>query len=238
MSILPQSPDLSPQAVSPLARILPGSCLLCAGEAGDELLCTPCQADLPPLPAATCPICSERTTHGERCGACLQHPPNFAGVTALFRYDFPVDRMIHALKYGHQLALAGWFGKQLAHQLAGREFDRIVPLPLHPQRLRERGFNQAMEIARTLGNCLKIPVDRNSLHRTRATAPQAGLLLKARHGNVRGAFESRSDLAGQRILLVDDVLTSGATAGECARVLTLHGAASIHVAVVARALKD
>ena len=218
---------------------LPGTCLLCLADSASDLLCPACQSDLSGLPENTCPLCEIRTTHGERCGACLLQPPHFSGVTALFAYEFPVDRMIQALKYGHQLALAEWFGLRLAARLRTHDspFDCIIPLPLHPQRLAERGFNQAMEIARTLEKCLSIPVDRNNLHRRQATRPQASLPLKERLHNVRGAFECASDLSGKRILLIDDVLTTGATANECSRILALHGAAQIHLAVVARTQK-
>ena len=146
--------------------------------------------------------------------------------------------MIHAFKYGHQLALAEWFANRLAAKLCGQAFDSIIPMPLHPRRLCERGFNQAVEIARTLEKHLNIPVDRNSLQRCKATVPQASLPLKQRQTNIRGAFECRSDLSGQRILLIDDVMTSGASANECSRILQLHGATLIHVAIVARAQKD
>lgn len=237
MSILPQAQAWRPGWLRQSVQRLPGSCLLCAADSMAELLCEPCQADLPGLPEHACPMCGECTTHGERCGSCLVRPPHFSGITTLFRYAFPVDRMIHALKYGHQLALAEWFGARLATRLDKLAFDRIMPMPLHPRRLSERGFNQAMEIARVLEKRLHIPVDRNSLQRCQITQPQASLLLKQRHSNVRGAFACQNDLSGLRILLVDDVLTSGATADECARTLALHGAELIHVAVVARAQK-
>lgn len=219
-------------------HLLPGSCLLCSTTSGNDLLCADCRADLPPLPAATCPICAEQTTHGERCGACLRDPPNFGRTVALFRYDFPLDRLIHALKYGHQLAVAPWCATQLAAKLRGEHFDAVIPLPLHPARLQQRGFNQAAEIARHLGNHLRLDVDRSSLIRQQPTQPQANLPLAERRNNVRGAFECRTDFSGRHLLLLDDVLTTGATANECARVLRLHGAASVTVAVVARALKD
>lgn len=235
-SILPESSDLSPGGV--WRRLLVNSCLLCAADAGTELLCPACRADLPALPENCCPRCGEQTTHGERCGACLHIPPHFASVSACFRYAFPIDRLIQALKYQHRLPLAAWFGQQLAAIVDASKHDRIVPLPLHPSRLRERGFNQAVEIARALGHELTLPIDITSLQRCRATPAQAGLAWRQRQDNVRGAFECRSDLSGQRILLVDDVFTSGASAGEAARVLGLYGAASVHVAVVARALKD
>lgn len=219
------------------AALLPNSCLLCAADAGQGLLCPACQRELPGLPARQCPLCGEQTTHGERCGACLKQAPHFARVHALYRYAFPVDRMIQALKYQHRLPLAAWFGQQMSSIIPADAYDRIVPLPLHPGRLSERGFNQAMEIARPISSRLGIWLDFSSLQRHRATPAQAGLPLKERHGNVRGAFECGSDLSGERILLVDDVLTSGASANECARILRLHGAVSVHVAVIARALK-
>ena len=216
----------------------PGSCLLCAADSGNDLFCAACVGDLPALPVHRCPRCSETTTHGEQCGACLQKPPAFSGVSALYRYDFPVDRLIQALKYGHQLALADWFGARLASTVTGQHFAAVVPLPLHPQRLRERGFNQSAEIARAIAAQLQLPLARDLLQRQRATAAQAGLNRKARQRNVRGAFACPADCAGQRLLLVDDVLTSGATADECARLLRQCGAAEVHVAVVARTLNS
>jgi ComF family protein len=239
MSILPYRDRAASSVVATLLQqLLPSTCLLCGGNAEESVLCAGCIGDLPELPDHTCPHCSEPTTHGERCGACLKDPPHFARTFALYRYDFPADRLVHALKYGHQLALAAWFGQRLGERIAGHAFDAIIPLPLHPNRLRERGFNQSGEIARQLQIPTKIPVDRSSLLRTRETPPQAELPLKARHKNVRGAFECRTDFTGRRILLVDDVMTTGATANECARVLRLHGAAEVSVAVVARALKN
>ena len=110
-------------------------------------------------------------------------------------------------------------------------------MPLHPARLRARGFNQSLEIARPLGRALGIPVAPDGLIRTRATPPQAELPLKERARNVRGAFEYRGELAGQRVLLVDDVMTTGSTLREAARILALHGAGPITVAVAARALR-
>ena len=219
--------------------LLPGSCLLCGVDSGDSLLCADCTGDLPKPPESRCPLCADQTIHGERCGACLKDPPDFDRVITPFRYDFPVDRIIHALKYGHQLAVAKWGADHIAPILSdsGQTYDRLFPLPLHVDRLRERGFNQSAEIARNLQNSIKFRVDRSSLRRTRHTPSQADLPHKERQRNVRGAFECVTDLTGQRVLLVDDVLTTGATANECARVLKLHGASSVTVAVLARALK-
>lgn len=237
MSILPQANLFRRVGRRLLASALPGSCLLCGADSPTSLICAACEADLPTLPSALCPLCNEQTTHGERCGACLKEAPHFERTSARFRYDFPVDRIIHALKYGHQLAVADWLAGQMLDALTTAELELIIPLPLHSARLRERGFNQSVEIAGRLGKRLKLPVDRSTVLRTRATPPQAELPLKERHKNVRGAFECRGDFSGQRILLVDDVMTTGATLNECARVLKLHGASTVHVAVAARALK-
>lgn len=237
MSILPQPDGLKRLGRKILDAVLPGSCLLCGADSQGSLLCISCTDDLPALSHALCPICADQTTRGERCGACLREAPHFARTIALFRYDFPVDRIVHALKYGHQLAVANWSAQRLAERLTTDTYDRIIALPLHAERLRERGFNQSAEIAKAFQFWAKIPVDRGNVLRTRATPPQAELPHKARHKNVRGAFECRADFTGQRLLLIDDVMTTGATANECARVLKLHGAAEVTVAVIARALK-
>lgn len=238
LSILPHSAGLTTLLSRLSSWLLPGSCLLCANDSGTRLLCTACQGELPALPLARCPVCAEQTTHGERCGACLKEPPHFDRTITCFPYAFPVDRIIQSLKYGHQLAVAGWGAQQLAPHLDARDFDLIVPMPLHTDRLRQRGFNQAAEIAAKFPFRPKIPVSRNQLLRIRPTPPQADLHPKERRKNVRGAFECRADLHGQRILLIDDVLTTGASANECARVLKLHGACSVTVAVLARAYKN
>jgi len=217
--------------------LLPANCLLCGTDRSDSLLCPACAADLPALPEALCPQCGEQTTYGERCGSCLNDPPHFSSTRALFRYDFPADRLIHALKYGHQLAVARWLGERLGDLLARHPCDLVLPLPLHPERLRERGFNQSAEIARPLARALGKPLALETLLRTRATPPQADLALKDRARNVRGAFECIEEISGKCILLVDDVMTSGATLNEAARILKLHGASRVDVAVAARALK-
>ncbi len=237
LSILPQPDGLKRLGRKILDAALPGSCLLCGADSQGSLLCPPCTNDLPLLPKALCPICAVPTTHGERCGACLREKPHFDRAIALFCYDFPADRIVHALKYGHQLAVANWTGQKLAELASANAFDCIVPLPLHAERLQERGFNQSAEIAKAFQFWAKVPDDRGNVLRTRITPPQASMPHKERHKNVRGAFECRADFTGKRLLLIDDVMTTGATANECARVLKLHGAAEVTVAVIARALK-
>lgn len=232
--ILPERLQIAASAL--LDAFLPNTCLLCRGDS-TAALCAACAADLPSLPKG-CPQCAEPTTYGERCGRCLIHPPHFDATVAAYRYAFPLDSLMQAYKYGGVLALAGWFGQRLAEGIQNGPFDRILPMPLHPDRLCERGFNQAAELARQIGKILRTPVDLDSCHRRLPTAPQAELPLKQRRRNVRGAFECHADLTGLAILLVDDVMTTGATLDECARTLKLHGAKSVTVAVVARALRD
>ena len=219
-----------------LGNALPGTCLLCSDDCA-SVLCPACAADLPGL-TASCPQCAEPTTHGERCGRCLAHPPHFDSTLATYAYAFPLDRLIHAYKYGHELALANYFGQQLANKLHSCQFDRILPVPLHLERLRQRGFNQALELARPISRRLRSPLDHHILQRQRATVAQADLPHKERAANIRGAFAVLGDLSGEQLLLVDDVLTTGATLNECARVLKLHGATSVAVTVVARTIRN
>lgn len=237
MTILPQHSPWRQLGRQLGEFLLPGSCLLCSTTSHGDLLCPACADDLPRLPESLCPQCSTPTTHGERCGACLKEAPHFASTVALFRYDFPADRLIQALKYAHQLAVAAWLGELLSRRLSEHPCDLLLPLPLHPERLRQRGFNQSVEIARPLARALHLPLTLDTLSRIRATPPQAELTLKERARNVRGAFECSQDLNGRSVLLIDDVMTSGATLNECARVLKLHGASRVDVAVAARALK-
>ena len=155
MSILPQPLRQALKHVAQgLSNALPGSCLLCGEDSASRVICADCLAELPGMPPQCCPSCAEQTSYGERCGACLHKAPHFDKVIAGFRYDFPVDRIIHSLKYGHQLSVAEWFGERLSTQLTASDHDLIIPLPLHPARLLERGFNQSMEIARALGKVL------------------------------------------------------------------------------------
>ena len=239
MSILPQPPSILPRGLArQLAkRLLPATCLLCGEDSGGELLCPECENDLPVLATdSLCPHCALPTTHGERCGACLKEAPHFTRTLALWAYEFPADRLIHALKYQHRLAIADWLARHLATRLTP-EAQIVLPMPLHADRLCERGFNQSGEIARHLAHRLGLSHRVDLLHRQRPTRPQAELLPGERQRNVRGAFSCSADLGGRDIILVDDVMTTGASANECARVLGLHGAGEITVVVAARALK-
>ncbi|MCX7156844.1 MAG: ComF family protein [Rhodocyclales bacterium] len=226
------------KALRNTAALLPQDCFLCAAPSGDSLLCPPCIASLPRLTAEHCPVCALPTPGANICGACLKQAPHFDATQAVFRYEFPLDRLIQSLKYVHRLASADFLGRALAQIASPLRPDLILPVPLAPARLAERGFNQALEIARPLARALGAPMEISRIHRRRDTAPQASLPWKERTKNIRHAFECEIDLTGKTVLLIDDVMTTGATLDELARTLKAHGAARVENLVLARALKD
>lgn len=214
---------------------LPQQCLLCTAPAMAQPLCADCYARLPWLTATRCPQCALPTSDGRVCGACLAHPPRFDGVTAAFAYAWPLAPLIHQYKYAGNLALAQLLAQALNERLDGG-VDLIIPMPLAPARLRDRGFNQALEIARVVSRLTGVPLAANGCRRVRDTVPQAALPWKERAKNIRGAFVCDADLNGLRVAVIDDVMTTGATLNELARNLRKAGAAGIQGWMVARAL--
>jgi ComF family protein len=219
------------------AALLPQDCFLCGQPESPAPLCPSCRDSLLRLTEPCCPTCAAPTPLGSICGACLKQPPHFDATIALYRYAFPVDKLVQALKYAHRLALVEVFAEAM---LAGTQpsADAIVPLPLSLPRLRQRGFNQAVEIARPLARQLGLPLLLDVCHRPLDTPAQASLPWQARRKNVRGAFECTVDLTGRSIAVVDDVMTTGATLDEFAKTLKRHGASRVTNWVVARTLKD
>ncbi|MGC5699620.1 ComF family protein [Pseudomonas sp. NFXW11] len=221
------------------------NCLLCDEPSDSPLpLCDPCADELPWL-GAQCMHCAlPLPTAGLTCGQCLLHPPAFQQVIAAWRYDFPLDALISRFK--HQ---AKWpFGRLMAELLA--QFlhyrfneglprpDSLLPVPLSRQRLRQRGFNQAEMLARWLGKELQLKVAGDLLRRRLDTPAQQGLDARARRRNLRQAFsltgEVEVEVAGRHLALVDDVLTTGATAQALARLLMDAGARRVDVYCLAR----
>jgi ComF family protein len=211
------------------------ACQLCGSECEQGMLCGPCLEDLPRLPARRCVQCAAPLASGGICGACLDRPPRFDRVEAVFAYRFPVDGLIQACKYSGRLALAGLLGGEVAHVVTGG-VGAIMPMPLAPRRLAERGFNQALEIARPVARTTGIPLLRNACRKVTDTPPQAALPWDERARNIRRSFACDADLRGMRIAVVDDVLTTGATLNELARVLRKAGAIEVVGWVVARTL--
>jgi len=219
--------------------ILPHDCLLCGAANGGDALCPACHADLPWHQAAQCPRCALPSTAGALCGHCLQHAPAFDRTLAAFTYDFPLDALIQAFKYGHQLAAFVPLAAALSQRvLAAPRPDVLIAMPLHPLRLRERGFNQALELAKIVAKNLDLPLLPHGATRIRATAPQVGLPWKQRAGNLRGAFSCSVDLHGKHVAMLDDVMTTGTSLHELALTLRRQGAREISAWVVARTLPD
>ena len=177
------------------------------------------------------------------CARCRTLDLPYAECVAPWAYEFPVTQLVQALKYEGALANARVFGTRMATQAlaeAGnpwRGSALVVPMPLHPSRLVERGFNQSHEIARVVARQTGLRLAANGLRRVRGTAPQVGLSRRERAGNLSGAFVADPHIvAGQHVVLIDDVVTTGSTAVEAASTLRAAGAATIAVWAVARAL--
>lgn len=219
-----------------IAALLPSSCALCAQPTLRTAVCADCEDDLPLPLAQCCPQCGELSDAHALCEGCRSEPPAFDASIAVWPYAFPVDHLIQELKYRHRLPLGPWFAERI-HRLIGHGrglIDAVVPMPLHAARLCERGFNQAYEIARPLARDLDRPLLAVACRRIRDTAQQARLDRQARRQNLTDAFECNLDLRGQTILLVDDVMTTGASADAVALALKRAGAERVLVAVVAR----
>jgi predicted amidophosphoribosyltransferase len=234
-------------------------CFLC-GMAASRSLCDACIAACPPLPDAVCPRCALPTSSGATCGRCLHTPPHFDATIAAFVYRAPIDQAVQAFKYGAVLGLGGFLSEALGRALHNTQPpDLIVPMPLYRRRLSERGFNQALELARPLlklrsplptphpnapvgqrANLQGVRLDATVVQRIRDTQPQAGLPWDERARNIKDAFAcvKPAEVAGLRVAVVDDVITTGASLNEMARTLKAAGAAHVSNWVVARTFPD
>ena len=219
-------------------------CLLCASsEANNQAICAACLADLPWYPQTSCPQCG-LASNGMVCGSCLNSQPDFDATKAVFLYAYPIDAMMLRYKYGNMLNLGNTFGEFLAEKIVlenhFKNIDLIIPMPMHPQRLKERGFNQALEIAKVLTKNCKEKLDYKSIERIKLTPPQASLPLKERVKNIKGAFKVNANkldkLQGKRIAIIDDVMTTGASLNELAKTLKNAGTSHVECWVIARTL--
>lgn len=226
--------------------LLPPVCCLCGdpGSAGANL-CDGCHGDLP-WNTHACAICAmplpSGATSASRCAHCLRRPPPFDAAFAALCYASPVDFLVTGLKYRARLDYARVLGELLADRLAAEperiQPDRLIPVPLHSARLRERGFNQAVELTRPITRRLGLPLDYTSCRRARATQRQTDLTAGERRRNVRNAFAVIRPLSGARVAIIDDVVTTGHTISELARALKRGGAAHVQVWACARAETD
>jgi len=217
-----------------LDLLFPPACVACG--ASGAFLCVACAGRLAPAAWPRCRRCWRPLQEPGTCTICRANPPPFDGLRAAFVYDARARVLVHALKYRGMTALAPPMASLMARALRGSvEAEAIVPVPLAGRRRRTRGYNQAEVLARALGEELGLPVAPRALRRTRETAPQARAAdSNARRRNVEGAFEAAADAAGRRLMLVDDVTTTGATLSACARALREAGAASVWAVAFAR----
>jgi ComF family protein len=234
--------------------IYPPRCAICSRflwkaplirEPDSAFFCSVCMLDFRHVTSPLCPICGQPfpsgATEDHLCEDCLRKRPFYETVWAPYRYEGAILEAIHQLKYASKSLVADALGPLLARftekRISTREAVLAMPVPLHPRRVRERGFNQSLLLARHVSRRLHIDLDFLSLRRVRYTPPQTRLARKERKQNVRGAFElrTRDRVKKKTILLVDDVVTTGNTLNECARILRRGGASRVIGLSVARA---
>jgi ComF family protein len=224
--------------------LLPSACALC-GMRGDAAVCGACRDQFLAPRGPRCRRCANPLGPADtraQCGACQAHQPAYDATVAAADYASPLDALVLQLKFGGTLALAPWFGQALAGAVVARDgFDLpnvLCPVPLGPRRLVERGFNQALEIARPLARTLGVPLHGALAIRALDTAAQSSVAPAQRTKNIRNAFIVAPDalamVRGQHIGVVDDVMTSGATLNELAKTFKRFGAARVSNFVFAR----
>ncbi len=227
-------------------RVYPPRCLLC-GHTGQKQgyvavdLCTHCQQRLP-LNEAACLSCAlplpKDVSSGTICGRCLKKPPAFDISLSLFRYEQPIVWLIQQLKFNDRLAHARLLGGMLAQKtlLYDRLPQCIIPVPLFSRRLRQRGFNQSVELAKPVAKLTGLPLELDLLERVKQTESQTALDAKKRRKNIKGAFRVVKDIPYQHVAIIDDVVTTGSTVNEIARVLKRAGVKHVDVWSIARAI--
>jgi ComF family protein len=235
--------------------LYPPRCRACAGRIHGrdaEYFCPRCWEQIQLVCHPLCNRCGrpfpDAAGEDHTCAVCLARSPQFVAARAWACYpreeleEHPLRRVVQKFKYGRKVSLGKPLGQLMARGcrefLDGFQADLIVPVPLHRKRLRWRGFNQSLVLARQIGRAYDIPVDAFVLRRNHETAPQTQLDEDARRRNVRGAFALKPDRSvdGKSVLLVDDVYTSGATVNECSRILKRNGAKQVFVLTLARAV--
>ncbi|HJN53273.1 MAG: ComF family protein [Pseudomonadales bacterium] len=222
-----------------LYTLFPGTCVLCDAASHRNLdLCEGCEGDLPRL-TDVCLRCSIPLLPAQTlCGRCFGDPPPFERSVALYRYVPPIDQLIIDFKYNRKLLIGKVLGYLLARKLDDLYVDSapdlLIPVPLHPKRLRDRGFNQALEIADVISDCCRIPIDNRCCRRVKHTDAQRNLSAKQRQRNISNAFRVDREIAARKVAIVDDVVTTGATVTELSKTLLRNGVEEVHVWAVAR----
>ncbi len=226
--------------------LLPRLCLLChAITRNDFNFCSDCYQELPWQQhyclGCAMPLATHETLFS--CGHCLKESFYFDECHSLLRYDYPIPYCISQLKFQKQFIYAAAFGKLMAQKIAAyydlnKKPDIIIAVPLHHKRYQERGFNQALEIAKPIAKQLTIPLGSDLCLRPKATPPQSQLSRKARLSNIKDAFVLRKNILPKHILLIDDVITTGATVNELSKILKQAGVKQIDIWACARATVD
>jgi ComF family protein len=231
--VLPQVAKLGERALN---LLFPQWCVGCGKEGA--LICSSCQSSLPRITPPLCPRCGRPQPSGILCSSCVSWRAEIDGIRSPFRFDGVVRQAIYQLKYRNLRIMAAPLAQLLSDYLVTNPVpgDVLVPVPLHRKRMRERGYNQSNLLARKLGKLLNLPVVADCLIRQRHALPQARTTsVEERQSNVADAFTCRDDrLRNKRVLLIDDVSTSGATLDACAAALKASGAISVWGLTVAR----
>ena len=219
---------------------LKSSCVLCGGITNEPIsLCKPCQRDLPRIQNA-CHQCGLPAVESQYnlCGQCVKVPPTIDYTHSVFYYEPPIDFLVGQLKFEEKLSCAAILGNLLAESIAQMDDlpDVIVPVPLYKKRLFKRGFNQSLEMARPVSKQLQIAIETNLVSRTKSTRAQAKLNLAQRKKNIKGCFKVQQNHRYQHVVLVDDVITTGSTINELARILKQSGVKKVGVWSIARAI--
>jgi ComF family protein len=221
-----------------LGLVYPAECPVCLKPSNSFItapICKQCWDSIERLDGPVCRVCRKAlgTDRTDICGQCLGDPPPYVGTVAYGPYKDTLKTAIHLTKYGKLKRLTRPLGTMLA-SLSFPEVDVVVSVPLGPRTLRTREFNQTFLLGQVVSRRLGVPLMSGVLYKKKDTPPQAGLSRAARMLNLRGAFATRRKLSGERVLLVDDVMTTGATARACARTLLRAGATEVHIAALAR----
>ncbi len=230
--------------------IFPPQCMGCAEilSRGRQLFCLACKEKIKFIRGSLCPVCGttflDSPAESHLCGNCIENKTYFSCARAVFSYETIILDVIHKFKYGNNISV----GAMLASFMADFSFPDVdfsdhslmIPVPLHIKRLRERGFNQSLILARALAKKWQIPINFSLLKRHKSTLTQTGLHKTERKQNIKGAFEvnDKKIIAGKNIILVDDVYTTGATINECAKTMIKAGAQKVTVLTLARVLQS
>ncbi len=229
-----------------LYKLLPGRCVICKAPSHRQIdLCQACEHELPttPSPCAQCGMsCLAISNHDQICGTCVAHPPEYDRTFCAFTYVSPVNLLVKEFKNGHNLVFGKVMSQVLAKKYRATLVNRpaphlLLPVPLHKNRLKLRGFNQATEIAQVISDTCRIKVNTRACSRHKENVDQKKLPANQRKSNVEQVFTLNRRFNGYRVAIVDDVLTTGSTVSALAELLRQHGASSIEVIALARTPK-